>query len=87
MKFNRIFKEMKSDLVEIRVSAHRCEKLIGRGGLVRCSMGQQERLLLNSWCFFRSYDNAILARRMTRCDANSSPFWKIEALSKIEFEC
>ena len=83
MKSNRI--EMKSDLMEVRVRAHRNEKL----AVVvwsDCRMGQQKRLVLDSWFLFRCYDNANLARRKTWCDADSSSFWKIEAQSKIELE-
>ena len=43
MKSNRILKEMKADLSEIKVHAHRDEK-VGRGGMVRCCVGQSADL-------------------------------------------
>ena len=57
------------------------------GGLVSCSLDEQEGPVLNSGFRFMIYNNENLARRATRCDADSSPPWQIEARGKIEFEC
>ena len=84
MKSNRVLKKTKSDLVNY-VCAHIVMK-VGCGGLVRCSIGQQELPVLNAWFLFRSYNNTNLLRRKTWCDSDSSSFRKIETKSKIEFE-
>ena len=74
---------MKSDLVELRV--HRDEKL---AVVVWSDAARANRKDLSSTLgfFFRSHDNANLARWKTWCDTDSSPFWKIETKSKLEFE-
>ena len=83
LKSNRVLKEMKSDLVELRV--HRDGKL---AVVVWSDAARANRKDLSSTLgfFFRSHDNANLARWKTWCDTDSSPFWKIETKSKLEFE-
>ena len=64
--------------------AHRKEKLAVVVCLVRRSVGQQERLVFNAWFLSRNHDTKNLARRKTRCDFDSSSFWKFETKSKID---
>ena len=71
MKSNRVLKGMKA--------AHRDEKL----AVVIWSdaaRGQQQRLVINSRFLFKSHDSANLARRKTRCDADSSPLYWLSSL-------
>ena len=79
MKSNRVLKEMMADLVELRVRAHRDEKL----AVVWPDAAWANRKDMSSTLGFFS---ANLARGETRCNANSSPFSKIEAQGEVNSE-
>ena len=68
----------KSDLVELRVRAHRNEMLAVVWSDAAWA-NRKDLPVLNCWFLLRSYDNANLARRLAWCDADSSSFLKIEA--------
>ena len=80
MKSNRVLKEMMADLVELRVHTQRDEKL----AVVwpDAAWANRKGHVINSRFLFSESCKGC----ETRCNANSSPFSKIEAQGEVNSE-